>query len=310
MDIIIATAQDKRASAWQSALQKQLPDAHIRLLGDGSSADQARYALVWQPPATLFQQAPGLEYLFNLGAGVDALVTMPDLPDEVRIVRLEDAGMGVQIAEYVLYHLLRESRHFARYERQRQERHWHVLPAIERSAWPVGIMGAGVIGLQIAQACAALQYPVAVWSRRPQKLQGMQHFHGAQGFKHFLERTRVLVNALPLTPQTQGILGLDTFKQLLPDACLINIGRGAHLHAPDLIPALDAGCLRSATLDVFEPEPLPADHPFWADARIHVTPHISGSTLVEPAARQIAAKILQLEEGQEITGVVDRQQKY
>ena len=310
MEIVFASPLEPDPQAWTAALRAALPEARVRLWGDGEPEGRADFAVVWAPPADLFAREPRLRALLNLGAGVDALLRLQGLPDDLPLVRLEDGGMAVQMAEYTLYHLLRESRDFGRYERQQAEGLWQPLDDIDRSAWTVGVLGAGAMGARVAQACAALEYPTAVWSRSGRSVPGAESYGGQAGLAAFLARTRVLVNALPLTDATRGILCRRTFDQLRPDALLINIARGGHLVESDLLAALDSGRLRAAALDVFEQEPLPPGHPFWADARIRITPHVAGASLMDRTVRQIADKIRALDRGDAVTGVVDRTLQY
>ncbi|CAM5196410.1 D-3-phosphoglycerate dehydrogenase OS=Castellaniella defragrans (strain DSM / CCUG 39792 / 65Phen)OX=1437824 GN=BN940_07521 PE=4 SV=1 [Castellaniella denitrificans] len=310
MDIVFASELEADPQAWVAALRDALPEARVRLWGDGEPEGRAEFAVVWAPPADLFTREPRLRALFNLGAGVDALLRLPGLPDGLPLVRLEDGGMAVQMAEYALYHLLRESRDFGRYERQQAEGLWRPLDDIDRDAWTVGVLGAGAMGARVAQACAALEYPTAVWSRSGRAVPGAESYGGEAGLAAFLARTRVLVNALPLTDATRGILCRRTFDQLRPDAVVINIARGGHLVESDLLAALDGGRVRAAALDVFEREPLPPGHPFWTDARIRVTPHVAGASLMDRTVRQIAGKIRALDRGEAITGIVDRDRQY
>ncbi|MFV0284502.1 MAG: 2-hydroxyacid dehydrogenase [Castellaniella sp.] len=310
MDVVFASRLETEPQAWVAALRDALPEARVRLWDDGQPEGQADFAVVWAPPSDLFAREPRLRALFNLGAGVDALLNMSGLPDALPLVRLEDGGMAVQMAEYAVFHLLRESRDFGRYERQQTERRWRPLDDIDRAAWTVGVLGAGVMGARVAQACVALEYPTAIWSRSGRAVPGVESFSGPSGLDALLARTRVLVNVLPLTDATRGILCRRVFDRLRPDAVLINIARGGHLVEADLQEALDRGQLRSAALDVFEREPLPPDHPFWMDVRIRVTPHIAGASLMDGTVRQIAAKIHALNRGDAITGIVDRNRQY
>jgi glyoxylate/hydroxypyruvate reductase len=115
----------------------------------------------------------------------------------------------------------------------------------------------------------------------------------------------VLINALPLTPETQGILRREYLERLADGAHLVNIARGAHLNEDDLLALLEAGRLAGATLDVFATEPLPPGHPFWLHPAVTVTPHVSGTTVLDDSVRQVAHKIRSLERGEPVTGVVD-----
>lgn len=309
MDIVFASRHDSNPQAWVQALQRALPEHRVRLWDDDLPAGQAEAAVVWAPPAALFAREPHLRHLFNLGAGVDALLQLPELPHDLTLVRMEDGGMAVQMAEYVLHYLIRESRDLGRYAQLQAQACWQTLADIDRDAWSVGVLGAGVMGARIAQACAALGYPVAVWSRSGRPVAGADVF-GQDQLSAFLARTRVLVNALPLTADTQGMLSRAVFQQLRPDAYLINIARGGHLVEADLLACLDEGRLRGAALDVFAQEPLPAEHPFWSDARIQVTPHVAGASLMALTVRQIAGKIRAVVRGEAITGIVNRERQY
>jgi glyoxylate/hydroxypyruvate reductase A len=310
MDVIFASRQDKQPQDWVRALQQALPSVRVRLWEPGAASGAAQAAVVWEPPAELFQREPHLKYLFNLGAGVDALLQTPGLPPDVTIVRMEDGGMADQMAEYALYYLLREARGFGRYAGQQRQSRWHRLGGMQREQWPVGIMGAGRIGARVATLFAALNYPVAVWSRTGRAVAGAEAFGGDSSFGAFLARTRVLVNVLPLTAETQGILCQHTFEQLRPDAYLINMARGGHLVESDLLAALESGRLRGAALDAFVHEPLPVSHPFWTHPRIQLTPHVAGISLMEQTVHQIADKIRALARGETISGVVDRIRQY
>lgn len=308
MEIVFAARSDMKPEKWIIALQQALPNAKVCTLDDSSG--NADYAVVWAPPAELFKKETRLKAMFNLGAGVDALVKMPDLPANVPLVRLEDGGMANQMAEYVLYFLVQQSRQFLLYAQQQAESTWHHLPSIKRADWRVGIMGAGVIGAKVAQVCATLGYPTAIWSRTAKHIDGVSAYAGPEQFSQFLANTRVLVNVLPLTRATAGILCSNTFKQLLPDAMLINMARGGHLVEADLLQALASGKIKSAVLDVFNTEPLPTEHVFWQHPQITITPHAAGSSIMDATVTQIAAKIALLEQGQEITGIVDKNRQY
>ena len=242
--------------------------------------------------------------MFNIGAGVDALLRLR-LPAGCTVVRLDDAGMAVQMAEYVCHALIRHFREFDEYEASAQAGRWSYRKPRERRDFPVGVMGLGVLGERVAQALAQFEFPVNGWSRSPKAIGGIRTFSGQNGFHDFLAASRVLVNLLPLTPDTQNILNRDTLSRLQPGGYLINVARGAHLVEDDLLALLDSGHLAGAQLDVFRTEPLPAGHPFWNHPRIVATPHTSARTLRDESIAQIAGKIVALERGETIAGVVD-----
>ena len=299
---IIVSLTDNRPEPWIEDLRAELPDAQIEAWKPGTA--QADHAVVWAPPQQLLDEQPGLRGLFNIGAGVDALLKL-NVPPQTRIVRLDDAGMSVQMAEYVCHTLIRHFREFDVYEADAREGRWSYRKPRLRRDFPVGIMGLGVLGERVAKAVAQFEFPVLGWSRSPKAIDGVKVFSGEAQFDEFLSSTRVLVNLLPLTEATRGILNRETLGKLRPGGYLISIARGAHLVEDDLIPMLDAGQLAGATLDVFQVEPLPAGHAFWRHPKITVTPHGSARTLREESITQIAGKIRAMEQGLPVSGVVD-----
>ena len=270
----------------------------------------ADYAVVWAPDAALFEQQLRLKAIFNLGAGVDALIRMQGLPASVPIVRLEDAGMSVQMAEYVCHAIIRFTREFETYESDMRAGHWKLRKPAQKDDYPVGVMGLGAIGARVARAVASFEMPVVGWSRNPRQIDGIQCWWGEEGLEPFLRATRILVCLLPLTPDTDSILNHENLSKLKPQSYLINVARGAHLVDEDLLSVLDSRHLAGATLDVFRQEPLPPTHPFWNHPNIVMTPHISARTLREFTVLQIAQKIRALEQGQPIHGIVDRDRGY
>jgi glyoxylate/hydroxypyruvate reductase A len=310
MKTVFASAHDADPDRWIEPLQRLVPDIEICNWIPGGPSIGAELAIVWGPPDDIFVREPALRVVFNLGAGVDALFKLPGLKPEVPIFRLEDAGMAVQMAEYAAYALVRASRSFQQYESLQRERRWQPLPDIQRRQWPVGVLGMGVMGARVAQTLASLEYPVAGWSRSGKDLPHIEKFAGTQELPAFLARTRVLINALPLTDETRGILNRDTLEQLLPGGHLINMGRGEHLIEEDLIPLLDSGHMHGATLDVFCEEPLPESHPFWRHPHITITPHVSAASLRDETITQVAEKINRFLRGEAVTGLVPRERGY
>jgi glyoxylate/hydroxypyruvate reductase A len=293
---------------WRAELARALPAAEIALWPDAPAAID--YALVWRPPPELFARIGTVKAIFNLGAGVDALLTLPTLPAEVPVVRLEDAGMAEQMVEYVMLTVLRAYRESDAYRAQQLERHWQPRPRFAKAEFGVGILGLGVLGRAIAAALVSAGFPVAGYCRSAKVAPGVATFAERAALPAFLARSRVLVCLLPSTPVTRGILDRTTLAALPSGAHVINIARGDLIIDEDLIALLDAGHLASATLDVFREEPLPAGHPFWHHPQITVTPHVSAVTLIAESVAQVTAKIHCVEAGETVTGVVDRVHGY
>lgn len=298
---------DTRAEPWLDGLRAALPEASVMPWVPG--APLADYAVVWAPPQQFIDEQTQLKALFNIGAGVDALMAL-HIPPHVKIVRLDDAGMSVQMAEYVCHAVIRHFRQFADYEADVAAGKWSYRKPLDRSDFPVGIMGLGVLGARAARSLVQFDFPVLGWSRSARQVDGVRCFSGQDGFDAFLAQTRVLVCLLPLTAQTRDILNAGNMAKMKPQGYVINVARGGHLVEQDLLDMLAQGRLAGATLDVFRTEPLPSAHPFWKHPKIVVTPHTSARTLRIESIAQIVSKIQSLERGEKVAGVVDPAQGY
>lgn len=311
---------DTRPEAWLEGLRIGLPGAQVERWEPGQPP--ADYAVVWAPPQQFFDEQPALKGIFNIGAGVDALIRLR-LPEGVPLVRLDDAGMSVQMAEYVAHAVIGHFRDFDAYKADQEQGKWAYRKPGLRRDFPVGVMGLGVLGERVSRLLASLDFPVMGWSRSPKSIPGVQCFSGdvddsngsgkGNGFDAFLRASRFLICLLPLTPDTVNIMNKRNLSKLLPGAYVINVARGAQLVDDDLLALLETGHIAGATLDVFRTEPLPAAHPFWAHPRITVTPHTSARTQRDESIAQIASKIRALAGGAElstIAGVVDLKKGY
>jgi glyoxylate/hydroxypyruvate reductase A len=307
---ILFVAGDPKPERWTVPIRERLPDAEVYVWDPNGRAVDADYAIVWQPPEALFEREKQLKAVFNLGAGIDGLLKVPNLPADLPVVRLEDAGMSAQMAEYVLHQLLEASREMETYREQQRQGIWKIHRPIKRSEWPVGVMGLGHIGMRVARTLADLDYRVSGWARTERSLEGVSTYAGPDQLGGFLKTTRVLVNTLPLTDETRNIIDYELLSQLQPGAVLINVGRGEHLVEEDLLRTLDEGKLQRASLDVFRKEPLPEEHPFWQRKEITITPHISARTLRDATIEQITGKIRDHAEGRAISGIVDTDRGY
>jgi glyoxylate/hydroxypyruvate reductase A len=292
---------------WVQGLKQAFPQASVSAWTPG--AYPADHAIVWAPPQQFIDEQSGLQTLFNIGAGVDALLQLK-LPPSLKVVRLDDAGMSVQMAEYVCHAVIRHFRELDGYDADTQAGKWSYRKPRSRADFAVGVMGLGVLGERVAKALQMFEFPVNGYSRSPKDLAGIRCFSGVQALPDFLAATRVLVNLMPLTPETENILNHATLSQLQKGGYLINVARGKHLVEEDLIALIDNGHLAGATLDVFRTEPLPAGHPFWQHPKITVTPHTSARTLREESIAQIVGKMQALQRGESINGVVDHQRGY
>lgn len=306
--VVFCAPAAAKPEPWLAEFSSLMPGARIDAWSDpGTPAD---YAIVWTPPDRFYATQPKLKAVFNLGAGVDALLRSTALPAHLPLIRLEDAGMAPLMTEYVLHAVLRHVRGFDRMEADRRERRWTPRWPTDRAVHPVGVMGAGALGTPVARALVDHGFPVSLWSRAAKTVEGTRSFAGFGELDAFLAATRILVCLLPLTSETEDIVDGAALGKLMKDAYVINVARGRHVVDADLLEAIRSGHVVGATLDVFREEPLPATHPFWDERRITITPHCSAMTQRSATLVQIADKIARLERGEPVTGIVDRRRGY
>lgn len=307
---IIYYAAGANPDVWLNAFHHYLPEANIRIWEEGDNAP-ADYALVWKPPAAMLRGRTDLKAIFNLGAGVDAILQLGDaLPQGVPLIRVDDAGMGVQMAEYVSHAVLRHFRRFDEYDALQADKQWRPLPQHHKDDFSIGILGLGVLGNCIIDGLRNFGFPLLGWSRSAKQIDGVQCFHGDDGLDAFLMQTKVLVLILPLTTETHNLMDKAKLAKLKQGGYVINVARGAHIVEEDLLALIQQGHIAGATLDVFREEPLPPAHAFWHEKRIHITPHISALTVRDESAKQIANKIAALQRGESVIGVVDQLKGY
>jgi glyoxylate/hydroxypyruvate reductase len=282
--------------AWRRALTAELPDLDIRVHPDVGDPSEVCYALVWKPPAGFFAALPNLKLVTNLGAGIDSLLGRDDLP-AVPISRLNDPGMVSLMTSYVLFAVIRYARDIPIFERTQRQRKWHYVHPRALSTFRVGVLGLGELGAPAARALAQAGFDVRGWSRMPKSISGVACTSGREALEEFLAETEILVVMLPLTPQTQGLLGARELARLPKGAKLINVSRGAVVEEAALIDALRSGQVAEATLDVFAVEPLPPEHAFWGMENVLITPHLASITVPEAAARDVAESIRRVRTG-------------
>jgi glyoxylate/hydroxypyruvate reductase A len=295
---------------WARDFAQALPQAEAVAWQEGQTLAPCDYAVLWAPTPALLDQLAHVKAIFLMGAGVDAILKFGAALPDVPVIRLGDAGMGEQMAEYVAYAVLRYFRRFDDYERQAREGVWNPLGVRKKEAFTVGVLGLGKLGVPVVRTLRQLGFPVRGWSRTPKDIPGVDCYAGMASLDAFLGGAQVLVSMLPLTLETTNLLDRARLSKLPEGAYLINVARGALVAEPDLLALIRAGHIAGATLDVFRNEPLPAPHPFWSEPRITITPHISALTIREEAVRQIAHKITLLEQGELVADVVDRERGY
>ncbi|CAM3621038.1 MULTISPECIES: 2-hydroxyacid dehydrogenase [Halomonas] len=296
------------AAQWQAALSEALPQATV-LTSEAPAEERkhADYLAIWKAPAHLLQEQTQLKGIINLGAGVDHLLKTPGLPSNVPIVKLRDAGMGDLIADYALYGVLHFYRSMDRYAEQQQSATWQPQGVVEKSQWPVGVLGLGAIGSFVASALQQAGFPVLGWSRSPKKISGVHCFHDDDGLTELLGQVQSLITILPDTAATKNILNAERLALLPKGASIINPGRGSLIDEQALLEALghagQPGHIRGALLDVFHEEPLPATNPLWQHPNVIITPHMAGPTPLNDAIDQVISYLHAFEAGDHLTTV-------
>lgn len=308
--VLITHTSEQALSRWQTELPKHLPE-HYEIVTE--PGEQVSHLITWSPAPDLFTRLGGLKTCFSAAAGVDHLLGNPSLPADLPLFRLEDAGMAVQMARYVRHEVERILLRKPDYEAQQARREWIEHGAIEPVELPVGIFGFGVLGQVVAASLAREGYPVTAFRRQPGRAEqtvapgvSVAVVGGADEWAGFLAGSKVLVLVAPLTAATRNIIDAQALAALPPGAVVINVGRGELIDTEAMIASLNSRHLSAASLDVFDVEPLPPEHPLWTMPTVRITPHVSALTLVGPAARQVARGIVAFDEGRPVDGAVDR----
>ncbi len=300
---------------WKARFAEVCRDRPVVLMpATGFDPAEVTYAAVWKPAPGELAAFANLKVIFNLGAGVDALMADPTLPD-VPLVRVAVDDLTNRMMEYVVLHVLMHHRQELYLRASQEAKRWAPKYQWPASALSVGIMGLGTLGMRAAEMLRGIGFRVVGWSRSARQVEGVECFAGSGELEAFLRRTDILVCLLPLTPDTRGILNRELFAKLhrsspLGAPVLINAGRGALQNEADILACLDDGTLGAASLDVFVQEPLPLSSPFWSHPKVVLTPHNAADTDPDEISKYVARQIAQLEAGGALENVVDRGRGY
>jgi glyoxylate/hydroxypyruvate reductase A len=307
-DIFLYKSDPVRGAQWATLFAEQAPELEfIQWPYEGDPA-RVRYMAAWEPPADLARYT-GLELLFSVGAGIDQ-IDFSRVPPDLPVVRMVEAGIIGGMVEYLTLAVLSIHRHWQRYGAQQRAQQWQAVRVTPAASRRIGVLGLGVLAQAALAQLRSLGFPCAGWSRSQHTIEGVDCYAGEDGLATFLARTDVLICLLPLTASTKGILNAALFAQLPQGAALINTGRGGHLVQADLLAALDSGQLASAVLDVCEPEPLPAGHPFWDHPQVTLTPHIASMTQPATAVDAVLENLRRHRLGEPLSGLVERERGY
>lgn len=305
---LLIVAPNRDTGAVEEHLHRLAPKLEVRVWPELGDPEEIDFAVLWRHSPGLFARLPNLRAVTSYGAGVEAILDDPSLPEGLPVGRIAGPRLAADMAEFLAGVVI--ARHRGLFEFRDDQRNEQWRPWAPEALPTIGVLGLGVMAKASVRVFRALGYPVHGWSRSPRRLHGVACHHGQAELPAIAAVADYLICLLPLTASTRGILNAGLFATMKPGACLINVGRGDHLVEPDLIPALDAGRLGCAVLDVFAQEPLPSGHPFWQHSKIFMTPHCASFTLPREAAELMLESYRRIQRGQPPLAAVDRQRGY
>ena len=307
MALLIATP-DRDATELAQHIRDRDASIDLRIWPDLGDESDIRFVLAWKPPEGLFRQLPNLKAVSSLGAGVDALIGNPEIPDEVAIGRLAGPRLAANMAAYLVAVVVAHWKRLPGFIEDRRYRRWN--PWVPERPPVIGLLGTGEMGRRAAAAFRELEFPIHGFSRSGRGPDSVRMYSGTRGLQEIANTSDVLINLLPLTRETRNILDAALFSQMREGSSLINVGRGEHLVEDDLLEALARDRPGCAVLDVFCNEPLPNNHPFWTHPKIFMTPHCASITLTAEAAELAVESYHRVLAGKPPLGSVDRENGY
>tara|TARA_B110000008_G_scaffold183191_1_gene182129 strand:- start:477 stop:1415 length:939 start_codon:yes stop_codon:yes gene_type:complete len=284
---------------WRHWVQAELEDVDVRVYPDYGNPNEIKYVAVWKHPHGILNKFPNLKAILSLGAGVDHIISDPELPDGLPIVRLVDKKLTHEMILHSLHWVLHFHSDQYLYRIQQQSNEWIQQSSVQSEERTIGIMGLGNIGKAIGDSLLNLDFKVVGWGARPKhSLEKIEYYCGHEQLSDFLSQTDILINVLPLTENTKNLLTKTELSYLPKGSFIINIGRGSIINENDLLSILDTGHITAAALDVFAEEPLPENNSLWDHPSVYVTPHIAGQSDPKSSAKTIAENIRLIEMGE------------
>lgn len=301
---------DAQLQGWLGALQAKTDCVLFKPLSALNSLEreQTKVAVVANPIMADINQLPNLVWVHSLWAGVEKLIEHFKTTT-VQLVRLEDPNLGLVMSEAALTWCLYLSRNMHHYRQSQNAKQWAPLPYTDTRERQIAVLGLGNLGKAIAQRLQANGFNVIGWRRNQTRHESLSCVIGLEALPALLASSDIVINVLPHTPDTQGLLNQQRLGQMKKGAQLINFGRGSALDESALLAALEAN-LDYAVLDVFEQEPLPKDHLFWGHPKIAVLPHISAPTSQKHASHIVVENLERFIRNGELPNTVDVKRGY
>ena len=300
MSILLASTDFwEDMEVWSNGLKNAMPEMDIKVYPDDGDVNEVEFAIVWKHPRGILKKYPNLKAILSLGAGVDHIISDPDLPEGLPIIRLVDKKLTHEMCLHSLHWVLHFHSDQYLYRSQQLKRQWIQQSSIQTEDRTIGIMGLGNIGRSIGELLVNQGFNVIGWgANKKSSITGIQYYFGQEQLSDFLSNTNILINVLPLTSNTANILTKNELSLLPKDSFIINIGRGGIIDEDDLLTLLDEGHIKAVALDVFAQEPLPENNSLWEHPSVYITPHIAGQSNPDSAAQTISENIHLIQKGE------------
>lgn len=303
---VLVISPGKDPEEWVKELKNQHPGMNVYVYPEEHDKEEVEYAISWRHPRGIFKNYPNLKVIASMGAGVDHITSDPDLPENIKITRIVDKQLRVDMCAFVLALTLEHLRNLSYHHNNKK---WEQKRYERIQDTHVGILGLGNLGSGVAENLVINGFKVSGYARSEKEIEGVTTYIGDK-LDDFLANLNILVCLLPLTKQTENFLNKELFEKLPEGAYIINVARGEHLVEQDLLDSVNTGHLSGASLDVFRKEPLPEEHPFWNNPKIHITPHIASVTDPKEVVPQLVDNYERMTEGEELKNVVAMERGY
>ena len=300
MSILLASTDFwEDMEVWSNGLQKAMPEMDIKVYPDDGDVNEVEFAVVWKHPRGILKKYPNLKAILSLGAGVDHIISDPDLPEGLPIIRLVDKKLTHEMCLHALHWVLHFHSDQYLYRSQQLKRQWIQQSSIQTEDRTIGIMGLGNIGRSIGELLVTQSFNVIGWgANQKSSLTDIKYYYGQDQLSDFLGRTNILINVLPLTSDTTNIITKKELSLLPKNSFIINIGRGGIINEEDLLTLLNDRHIKAAALDVFTQEPLPENNSLWDHPSVYITPHIAGQSNPNSAGQTISENIYRIQKGE------------
>jgi len=317
--LLVCLPPARMAEAQIAQVRAAAPDLRVVVATERAEIervlDEVEIAAGWFPH-DLLPQARRLRWLQEWGAGVDWLLRYPEAAGQDFTLTNASGVHAIPISEQIISYLLAFARQLPQAVRAQERRAWQSPgrgQLFELAGKTMLLIGVGAIGARTAAIAAALGMRVLGIRRRPAgDLPGVEAMYGSDRLHDLLPEADCVVLTIPLSHETEGMIGERELRAMKPTSYLINIGRGGTIQEPALVRALREGWIAGAALDVFEQEPLPERSPLWALDNVIVTAHYAGLTPAydERALAIFLDNLARYRAGEPLRNVVDKAAGY